>query len=287
MLFSFTLWTNVYALQEDINVDWEAEKQDWWILSDYDKDWYNKTTWYNRDWYDRKWYNEYWTHIDWDINVDWEAEKQDWWILSDYNKDWYNKTTWYNRDWYDKNWFNQDWYDKDWYDKDWYDTDWDDREDNWVIDGSEESLYTKDWYSKKTWENRNGLSRNETQKLNDKVNNEAANPGLKRIAKWDESLMKSLLWYTEDNNILELDSKDKWGFSILSSFTVWLKNSISSLVMLISIGAFLYVWIRLGMARWNPEEFKKALVQLVYIIVGIFIITIAWAVVYLVAWLNI
>jgi hypothetical protein len=110
---------------------------------------------------------------------------------------------------------------------------------------------------------------------------------LKRIAKWDESLMNSLLWYASDKSIIELDSKDKWGFTILSAIVVWFKDSLSSLIMLISVGAFLYVWIRLGIARWNPEEFKKALMQMVYIIWGIFIITLAWAAVYLVAWLNI
>ena len=120
-----------------------------------------------------------------------------------------------------------------------------------------------------------------------KDDEEAANPGLKRIGKWDKTLMESLLWYTSDTSIIELDSKDKWGFTILSSITVWLKDSISSLIMLVSIWAFLYVWIRLGMARWNPEEFKKALMQMIYIIVGIFIVTLAWAAVYLVAWLNI
>ena len=286
MLFSFTLWTNVYALQEDINVDWEAEKQDWWILSDYDKDWYNKTTWYNRDWYDRNWYNKDWTHIDWDINVDWEAEKQDWWILSDYNKDWYNKTTWYNRDWYDKNWFNQDWYDKDWYDKDWYDEDGDDREDNWVVDWSEASLYDKDWYNKKTWENRDWLTKSQVQEIVNQELNEQANPWLKTLG--SSETMDALLWIT-DNNVLGSTkaSSNTWWFSVLSSLAVWFKNSLTGLVQILAIWAFLFVWIRLAMARWNPEEFKKALMHMIYVILWIFIITIAWAAVVLVAWINI
>jgi hypothetical protein len=124
------------------------------------------------------------------------------------------------------------------------------------------------------------------QKAAEKAAEEAANPWLKRIGKWDQSLMKSLLSYNEDTSIIKVDTKDKGGLTILSSISVWIKNSISSLVMLISVWALLYVWIRLGMARWNPEEFKKAFTQLVYIIVGIFIISIAWAAVTLVAGLN-
>jgi hypothetical protein len=41
------------------------------------------------------------------------------------------------------------------------------------------------------------------------------------------------------------------------------------------------------MARGNPEEFKKALSSFVYAAIGIFVVAAAWAIVKLVAGINI
>ena len=112
-----------------------------------------------------------------------------------------------------------------------------------------------------------------------------SNPGLKRIEEWSTSTMNALLNQTNNENIVET-SNSKWWLTVLSSITVWFKNSLTSLVMLISIWAFLYVWIKLAFARWNPEEFKKATMHMIYVIIGIFIVATSWAAVTLVAWLN-
>jgi hypothetical protein len=37
--------------------------------------------------------------------------------------------------------------------------------------------------------------------------------------------------------------------------------------MLIALGVFLFIGIRLAVARGNPEEFKKALIHFVYAVV--------------------
>jgi len=106
--------------------------------------------------------------------------------------------------------------------------------------------------------------------------------------KWNTDTMKALLWIT-NNDVLDwtdVNSNDGW-FTVLSKFTVWLKHNLTLLVQLISVWALLFVWIRLAFARWNPEEFKKALVHMVYVIVWIFIIAVSWALVVLVAWINI
>jgi hypothetical protein len=50
---------------------------------------------------------------------------------------------------------------------------------------------------------------------------------------------------------------------------------------------FIFIWGKLIIARWNPEEFKKALVSFVYAIVGIFVVSIAWAVVRLITGIEI
>lgn len=119
-----------------------------------------------------------------------------------------------------------------------------------------------------------------------KADNEKANPWLKTLG--SDTTMNALLWIT-DNNVIDwtkASSKD-WWFTVLSQLTVWFKNNLSWFVQILSVWAFLFVWIRLALARWNPEEFKKALMHMIYVILWIFIIAIAWAAVVLVAWINI
>ena len=101
---------------------------------------------------------------------------------------------------------------------------------------------------------------------------------------WDKSTMNALLDITWENNIVESENTD-W-FDMLTDLIKWFKNSLTWLMQLIAVWAFLFVWIRIAVARWNPEEFKKALKHMIYIIVWIFIVSIAWALVALVAWIN-
>lgn len=73
----------------------------------------------------------------------------------------------------------------------------------------------------------------------------------------------------------------------IDNFLAWIRDSIDLLLPITAIGVFLFVGIRLGVARWNPEEFKKAWMQFIYAIVGIFVVSFAWAAVKLVAEINI
>ena len=99
----------------------------------------------------------------------------------------------------------------------------------------------------------------------------------------DNKIKDWLLWITEENIINSWE--DDW-LNVLQSIFIWIKDSLTSLVLLIAVWAFLFIWIRLGIARWNPEEFKKAVMQLVYAVIWIFVISLAWWIVVLVAWLN-
>lgn len=65
------------------------------------------------------------------------------------------------------------------------------------------------------------------------------------------------------------------------------RDSIFALMALIAIGMFLFIWWRLIIARWNPEEFKKAMLSFVYAAIGIFVVAAAWAIVRLVAGIDI
>lgn len=66
----------------------------------------------------------------------------------------------------------------------------------------------------------------------------------------------------------------------------WVVESIEWLLPLVAIGVFLFVGIKLAIAKWNPEEFKKAWMQFVYAIVGIFAVSFAWVTVKLVSGLS-
>ena len=75
--------------------------------------------------------------------------------------------------------------------------------------------------------------------------------------------------------------------NILDAVLWYVRDSIFGLLALIAIGVFLYIGFKLISARGNPEEFKKGLNTLIYAVIGIFIVSFAWAAVKLVAGLNI
>lgn len=74
---------------------------------------------------------------------------------------------------------------------------------------------------------------------------------------------------------------------ILWPLFAWAKTEIFSLVMVLAIGVFIFIGIKFATARWNPEEFKKAWLHLVYAVIWIFIIFMAWGLVKIVASLSI
>jgi len=94
-----------------------------------------------------------------------------------------------------------------------------------------------------------------------------------------------LLGGPDENTLIIKDTKD-W-LSILDSIFNYIQNSISWLILLIALWVFIYIWINLVIARWNPEDFKKHMMQFVYAAIWFFVVSISWAVVKLVAWLNI
>jgi len=90
----------------------------------------------------------------------------------------------------------------------------------------------------------------------------------------DKSAVSVLVWWW-----------DSW--EQVDNFLAWIRDSIDTLLPITAIWVFLFVGIRLGIARWNPEEFKKAWIQFIYAIVGIFVVSFAWAWVKLVQGINI
>ena len=100
----------------------------------------------------------------------------------------------------------------------------------------------------------------------------------------DNYILNNMTPGTSNNTILE-SSSDNW-FGILDKILLYIKDKIFVFLMLITIWAFLYVWAKLIVARWNPEEFKKAILSFVYIVVWLFVVSAAWAIVKIVSWIN-
>lgn len=99
------------------------------------------------------------------------------------------------------------------------------------------------------------------------------------------------------NDMLPVSDDDKWVTKNLldwadwqtqaDNLSSWIVESIEWLLPLVAIWVFLFVGIKLAIARWNPEEFKKAWMQFVYAVIGIFAVSFAWVTVKLVSGLSI
>ena len=86
-----------------------------------------------------------------------------------------------------------------------------------------------------------------------------------------------------DTTIINTNESWKW---LLFSILEYIKDSIFWLLALIAITIFIFIGAKLIIARWNPEEFKKALMQFIYAIIWLAIIALSWLAVKLVSSLN-
>ena len=91
---------------------------------------------------------------------------------------------------------------------------------------------------------------------------------------------------TQNPGVLTGGAGTQSGTSLLDSILAYIRDSLFGLMALIAIGVFLWIGGRFIVARGNPEEFKKAWLQFLYAIIGIFIVAFAWAAVRLIAGLN-
>ena len=104
------------------------------------------------------------------------------------------------------------------------------------------------------------------------------------LAREVSELEKWILPTTSTNRVIDGDT---WAGDILDNVLAYVRDSIFGLLAMIAIWVFLYIGFKLIIARWNPEEFKKTLNTLIYAVIGIFIVSFAFAAVRLVAGLNI
>jgi hypothetical protein len=65
-----------------------------------------------------------------------------------------------------------------------------------------------------------------------------------------------------------------------------IKSEFMAIVSIFAIWVFIFIGFKFVMARWNPEEFKKAMSHLIYAVIWVFFIFIAWWLVKLVSTLS-
>ncbi len=105
----------------------------------------------------------------------------------------------------------------------------------------------------------------------------SSNASSSKIKDW---ILNSLPWHDK-----VISNSEAWKDSLTSLLLYW-KNTIFDLLALIAVWVFLYIWYKIIMAKWKPEEFKKAFMHLVYAIVWIVIISLAWVIIVFVAGLK-
>jgi len=77
------------------------------------------------------------------------------------------------------------------------------------------------------------------------------------------------------------------GLSMIDTLLNFVRDSVFWLLALVAIAMFLFVGAKLITARWDQEQFKKAMMMFLYTIIGIFIVAASWVAVQLIAGLNI
>ena len=95
--------------------------------------------------------------------------------------------------------------------------------------------------------------------------------GLIQWINWDsETVVNNIKWKQWINDIL-----------------TYAKNTIFDLLALIVIWVFLYIWYKIVISRWNPEEFKKAFMMLIYAVLWMLFVALAWVIVVFISGLKI
>ncbi len=101
-------------------------------------------------------------------------------------------------------------------------------------------------------------------------------------------------WVINANSLRE-NIDPKWESIINSargSVEVWqgyllfIRNFIFEIMWVIVVWAFLYVWYLFVTAQWKPDQFKKAWLHVVYIVVWIVLVSTAWWIITLISAIN-
>lgn len=89
-----------------------------------------------------------------------------------------------------------------------------------------------------------------------------------------------------DPNWKTILERDATAEQTITKYLEFVKNLLFGLLWIMVVAAFIYVGFLFVTARGKPDEFKKAWMHTIYIIIGIAIVSSAWWIVTLVAGLD-
>jgi hypothetical protein len=101
----------------------------------------------------------------------------------------------------------------------------------------------------------------------------------------DINYSKDIIPHTESIN-WQIDTSIEWWTDWLNDILLFVKDSIFELLAVLSIWIFIYIGYMFIKADWNPEEMKKAFMSLINVVIGLFIVSISWALVKMVSWIT-
>lgn len=95
---------------------------------------------------------------------------------------------------------------------------------------------------------------------------------------------------TLKENMLPAEEKKLWmdweGMDATNKLFEFVRDFLFNILWIVAVGVFIYFWFRLITAKWSPEDLKKTMLWLVYAIVWLAIIPLAWGIVKLIASLD-
>lgn len=107
------------------------------------------------------------------------------------------------------------------------------------------------------------------------------------LAVWDNhKIYHNIIPYNESIAGTNIDNNSDAEYFDINDLILYAKKAMFSLFYIVAVWVFIFLWIKLMAARWNAEEFKKALMWFVYAIVWIVLIPLAYVLVSLVSWVN-
>lgn len=107
---------------------------------------------------------------------------------------------------------------------------------------------------------------------------------LTAIETLSEEELRNAITPSGSSDVIRSTATGEW---LLDAVLEFIRDSVFRLLLLIAVGMFLYIGWKLLIARWNPEELKKALTSFVYAWIGLFVVAAAYALVTFIAWIDI
>ena len=99
----------------------------------------------------------------------------------------------------------------------------------------------------------------------------------------DQTIVGWILeWIRPADAAITSDIWKKW----ISEIFVYTKSTIFDILALIVIWTFLFIGYKIVMARWKPEEFKKAFLMLIYAVLGLLFVSLSWVIVVFISGLK-